>query len=86
MSLQEQEEDAAQRLDAEEEEALLASKRVFDCETGEVDFRKKRVTDMVTCKRITVPFAAEASKEAKIQVLVDNLEDAVKRNLRNMSL
>ena len=37
---------------------------------------------MVTCKRITVPFAAEASKEAKIQVPVDNLEDAVKRNSR----
>ena len=61
-------------------EALFASRRVFDCETGEVNFRKKRVTDMVTCKRITAPFAAEASEEAKIQVLVDNLDDAVKRN------
>ena len=75
--MQEQEEDAAQRLDAEEEEALFASRRVFDCETGEVNFRKKRVTDMVTCKRITVPFAAEASKEAKIQVLVALLLGAI---------
>ena len=80
MSLQEQEEGAAQGLDEQEEEAILASKRVYDQEEGKVDFRKKRVTDMATCKRITVPNAAEASKEAKIQVLVNNLEDAVRRN------
>ena len=80
MSLQDQDEGAARGLDDQEEEAVLASKRVYDPEEGKVDFRKKKVTDMKTCKRITVPYAAEASKEAKIQVLVNNLEDAVKRN------
>ena len=80
MSLQDQDEGAARGLDDQEEEAVLASKRVYDPEEGKIDFRKKKVTDMKTCKRITVPYAAEASKEAKIQVLVNNLEDAVKRN------
>ena len=80
MSLQEQEDGAAHRLDEQEEEALLASKRVYDPEEGKIDFKKKKVTDMTTCKRITVPSAAETSKEAKIQVLINNLEDVVKRN------
>ena len=53
----------------DEEEAMMASKRIFDVEEGSVDFRKKRVTDMVTCKRIQVPDAAEAAKEAKIKSL-----------------
>ena len=35
---------------------------------------KKRVTDIENCRRITVPDAAEASKESKIQVLIDNLD------------
>ena len=35
---------------------------------------------MVTCTRIKVPDAAEASKEAKIQVIINNLEDVVTRN------
>ena len=82
MSLQDQEDGAAPRLDEQEEEALLASKRVYDPEEGQIDFRRKKVTDMATCKRITVPNAAEASKEAKIQVLINNLEDVVKRNGR----
>ena len=85
MSLQEQEDDengASQGLDQEEEEAILACKRVYDPEEGSVNFRRKRVTDLANCKRITVPNAAEASKEAKIQVLVNNLEDAISRNRR----
>ena len=65
--------DPQQGANDDEDEAMMASKRVFDVEEGLVDFRKKRVTDMVTCKRIQVPDAAEAAKEAKIQVLVNNL-------------
>ena len=34
---------------------------------------------MENCRRITVPDAAEASKESKIQVLIDNLEDVAKK-------
>ena len=85
MSLQEQEDDengASEGLDQEEEEAILACKRVYDPEEGSVNFRWKRVTELANCKRITVPNAAEASKEAKIQVLVNNLEDAISRNRR----
>ena len=40
---------------------------------------KKRVTDIENCQRITVPDPAEASKESKIQVLIDNLEDVAKK-------
>ena len=80
MSLRNQEEKGSQGLEEQDEEAEMASKRVFDSMRGLVDFRKKRVTDMVTCKRIKVPEAAEASKEAKIQVLINNLEDVVTRN------
>ena len=41
-----------------------------------------RVTDLPTCKRITVPEAAEPAKEAKIQVLIDGLEEAMRENGR----
>ena len=32
---------------------------------------------MVTCKRITVPEAAKNGKEAKIQLLINNLEEVL---------
>ena len=80
MSLREQEEQGSQELESQSVEAVLESRRVFNCDEGRIDFRKKRVTDMETCKRISIPDAAEASKEAKIQVLINNLEDVVARN------
>ena len=66
----------------ENEDAVLASKRVFDNQEGVIDFKKKQVTQMVTCKRITVPGAAENQKEAKIQVLVNNLEDVLRKSMK----
>ena len=63
----------------EEQEALLASQRVFDRETGSADFRKLKVTELPTCKRITVPDAAKPAEEAKIQVLIDGLEEVMKK-------
>ena len=74
--------DAARGLEGEAEDAVLASKRVFDVEGGTVDFKKKQVTAMVTCKRITVPEAAENQKETKIQVLVNNLEDVLRKGMK----
>ena len=58
---------------------VLASRRVYDPDERSVDMGKKRVTDIENCRRITVPDAAEASKESKIQVLIDNLEDVAKK-------
>lgn len=73
----------ARGLDLQNKDAVLASKQVFDVEEGSVDFKKKQVTAMVTCKRITVPEAAENQKEAKIQVLVNNLEDVVRKSMKD---
>ena len=53
---------------AQDVEAELETRRVYDAAKGSVSFR-----------RITVPDAAPAAKEAKLQVLVRNLEDVVKR-------
>ena len=82
MSLRNQEEEGEGGLEAEEQEALLATRRVFDPDTKVEDLRKLRVTDMPTCKRITVPEPAEPAKEAKIQVLIDGLEEAMRKNGR----
>ena len=72
----------ARGLDVQNENGVLESKRVYDPEKGEVDFKKKVVTSMATCKRITVPDAAEVQKEAKIQVLINNLDDVMRRSVR----
>ena len=82
MGVREHEDNGSQGMDEQAQEAVMATRRVFDRDDGVVDFRKKRVTDMETCKRITPPDAAEASREAKIQVLIDNLEDVVTKNGR----
>ena len=82
MALKNQEEKGEEGLEVEEQEALLASRRVFDPEAKIEDMRKLRVTDLPTYKRITVPEAAEPVKEAKIQVLIDGLEEAMRRNGR----
>ena len=79
MSLKEQEEVEEEGGERAPQEPLLASRRVYDPEDRSVDMSKKRVTDMENCRRITVPDAAEASKESKIQVLIDNLEDVAKK-------
>ena len=71
----------SQGLDVEEQ--VLASRRTFNFQEGQVDFKKKRVTDMVTCKRITVPEAAKNGKEAKIQVLINNLEEVLLKSIRD---
>ena len=73
MALKNQEEKGEEGLEVEEQEALLASRRVFDPEAKIEDMRKLRVT---------VPEAAEFAKEAKIQVLIDGLEEAMRRNGR----
>ena len=72
----------ARGLDGESEDDVLTSKRVFDVEKGTIDFKKKKVTEMVTNKWITVPEAAENQKEAKIQVLVNNLEDMLRKSMK----
>ena len=70
MGVKDHEENGSQGLDDQAQEAVMATMRVYDSEVGTVDFRKKRVTDMETCKRIKPPDAAEAAKEAKIQVFL----------------
>ena len=76
----------SQGLADEREEAERASCRVFDVDEGRVDLSKKKVTDMSSCRRIKVPDAAEVSKEAKLQVLINNLEDvAVKAGRKEKS-
>ena len=75
MSLKEHEENESAVSDNDEDELMMASRRVYSPDEDIVDMSKKRVTDMATCRRIKVPDAAETSKEAKIQVLINNLED-----------
>ena len=58
---------------------MLAGRRVFDRDAREVNMRKLRVTDLPTCKRITVPESANPAEEAKIQVLIDGLEEVMKK-------
>ena len=70
----------AQGRSVQNKDAIFESKRVYDSEKGVVDFKKKVVTSWVTCKRITVPEAAEVRKEAKIQVLINNLEDVLRKS------
>ena len=95
MSLQEKEE-YARRVDGVQEDTQGmddgskknegASCRVYDVEGGNVDFSKKKVTDMSNWRRIKVPDAAEVKKEATLQVLVNNLEDvAVKAERKGKS-
>ena len=48
----------------DEDEAMMASKRVFDVEEGLVDFRKKRVTDMEGCSRMILPKPLPTKHEA----------------------
>ena len=71
----------AQGLSVQNKDAIFESKRVYDSEKGVVDFKKKVVTSLVRCKRITVPEAAEVRKEAKIQVLINNLEDVLRKSM-----
>ena len=80
MALREQEENAGEDPPGlEEQEAVLAGRRVFDRDAREVNMRKLRVTDLPTCKRITVPESANPAEEAKIQVLIDGLEEVMKK-------
>ena len=46
----------------------------------DLDFGRRRVTDMSNCKRITVP--GPCSKETKLQTLINNLEDMVEKAAR----
>ena len=64
MALREQEDNTG-GMDAEGLEAVLEGRRVYNRQDGSVDLRKMRATDMPTCKRTTVPNAAEASKGPK---------------------
>ena len=73
MALKNQEEKGEEGLEVEEKEALLASRRVFDPKAKIEDMRKLRVR---------VPEAAEFAKEAKIQVLIDGLKEAMRKNGR----
>ena len=75
MSLKDHEENDSQEPNDDEVEHVMDSRRVYNPDERSVDWSKTRVTDMATCRRITVPDAAEASKEAKLQVLINNLED-----------
>ena len=77
MSLMEQEGNDSQGMEVPDDELMLAGRRVYDPDEGNVDMSKKKVTDMANCRRITVPDAATVSKESELQVLIDNLEDVL---------
>ena len=73
-------------MDDKDEEEVFASKRVYDNNLKEADFRKRKVTDTGLNKRIKVPDPACTSKEVKIQGLVDALEEvAVKAGMDEVS-
>ena len=55
----------------------IQATRVFDPHTNTLDFGKRKVTEMKTCKRIQVP--GPCLKEAKLQTLVNQLEDIVEK-------
>ena len=61
--------------------------RVYYIQEVSGNFSKKKVTDMSNFRRIKAPDAAEVTKEAKLQVLVNNLEDVtVKAERKGKSL
>ena len=80
MGMRENEDSDSKGMDGEAQDQILESRRVCDTEQGSVDFRKKRVTDTKTFKRKKPSDAAEAAKEAKIKVMINNLEDMVMKN------
>ena len=69
----------SQGMDSQHLQEEIKSKLVYDEESKTVDYRKKRVTDMSTNKRISAPKAAPVEQEMKIQMLVQSLENIVKK-------
>ena len=65
MSVRESKENSSQGMDRQEEEAVMASRRVYDSELREADFRKKRVTDSNLNKRTTDPLPVDPDIEVK---------------------
>ena len=71
-------EEDSKGLEEEQEAEEVATKMVYEEDAKKVDYRKKRVTDMPTNKRITAPRAAPVENEIKIQMLVQTLEKIAK--------
>ena len=69
----------SQGLEKEQGDQEIETRMVYDEENKEVDFRKKRATDLPTNKRISAPKAAAVENEIKIQMLVQSLENIVKK-------
>ena len=50
------------------EEIEARCRQVFDPETKEYDARRKRVTDLQECSRVTLPKPLSADNEAKLEL------------------
>lgn len=57
----------------------LEKRRIYDRDNGELDFGRRRVTDMKSVRRINPPKPISVKEEAKVQVLVEKLEREVKK-------
>ena len=74
MSVRENGDNSSQGIDPQEQEAVMATRRVYDSDLREADFRKRRVTDSSLNKRTTVPLPVGPDMEVKIMGLVNSLE------------
>lgn len=83
MSVRKRNEDDKSGMNAEELENVKTIERdarnVVNMEEMTVDFAKRRVTDMKTCRRITLPKCLDGDTEAKLKTLEGSLEGAVLR-------
>jgi hypothetical protein len=83
MTIKRDEEDKEAGLSNEEidrvREVEADARRVVDMSAKVVDFSKKKVTDMKTCRRITLPSPLSGDLEAKLKTLEGGLEGAVLR-------
>ena len=74
MSVRETGDNSSQGMDPQEQEAVMASRRVYDSDLREADFIKRRVTDSSLNKRTTVPLPVGPDMEVKIMGLFNSLE------------
>ena len=80
MDLQTKENNEGKEMTEHELNEDVKSRMPFDKVQMDLDFGRRRVTDMPNCKRITVP--GPCSKETKLQTLISNLEDVVEKAAR----
>jgi hypothetical protein len=83
MSMRKEKEDKESGMTKEElnnvKEIEMNARQVMNMSEGTMDFSKKRVTDMKTCRRITLPAPLEGDIEVKLKTLEGGLEAAILR-------